>query len=56
MDSDVLVVSGIQRNLMDRLFGQSSNIAPAGMTHGTLVVYGASQPGRLRREIEQRLF
>jgi hypothetical protein len=54
-DSDVLVVSGIQRGLTDRLFGHTDPVT-AGTEHGTLVVYGASQPGRLRQAIERRLF
>jgi amino acid transporter len=55
-DSDVLVVSGVQRDLTDRLFGRGSDPVTAGTEHGTLVVYGASQPRRLRRAIERRLF
>ena len=54
-DSDVLVVSGVQRSLTDRLFGRSDP-ATAGVEHGTLVVYGESQPGRLRRTLERQLF
>lgn len=55
-DSDVLVVSGIQRDLTDRLFNRGSNPVTAGTEHGTLIVYGVSQPGRLRRAVERRLF
>ncbi|SDY73108.1 amino acid permease [Halopenitus persicus] len=55
-DSDVLVVSGIQRDLTDRLLGRGSDPVTAGTEHGTLVVYGASQPGRIRRVVERRLF
>jgi amino acid transporter len=55
-ESDVLIVSGVQRNLTNRLFGHSSDVVTAGTEHGTLVVYGASQPGRLRRAVERRLF
>jgi len=48
-------VSGVQRGLTDRLFG---HVPPAtvGSEHGTLVVYGESQPGRIRRAVERRLF
>jgi amino acid transporter len=55
-NSDVLVVGGIQRGLTDRLFGDVSNPVRAGTEHGTLVVYGANQPGRLRRMAERYLF
>jgi hypothetical protein len=55
-DSDVLVVSGVERGLMNRLFGGASNPVTAGTEHGTLVVYGANQPGRLRQAAEKRLF
>jgi amino acid transporter len=55
-DSDVLVVSGIQRGLTDRLFGGGSDPVEAGTEHGTLVIYGASRPGRLRGAVEKRLF
>jgi amino acid transporter len=54
--SDVLVVSGIQRGLTDRLFGGRPNPVEAGTEHGTLVIYGANRPGRLRRAVEKRLF
>jgi amino acid transporter len=53
--ADVLIVSGVQRNLTERLFSRGSDLV-SGRTHGTLVVYGADQPGRLRRAVEQRLF
>jgi len=55
-ESDVLVVSGIQRNLTERLFGHGSDPVTAGTEHGTLVIYGESQPGRIRRAVERRLF
>jgi amino acid transporter len=55
-DSDVLVVGGIQRGLTDRLFGDVSDPVRAGTEHGTLVVYGANRPGRLRRMVERYLF
>ncbi|WP_138006554.1 amino acid permease [Halalkalirubrum salinum] len=55
-DSDVLVVSGIQNDLTDRLFTRGSDPVTAGTEHGTLLVYGVSQPGRLRRAVERRLF
>nr|WP_235271257.1 universal stress protein [Halorubrum saccharovorum] len=55
-DSDVLVVSGIQRRLTNRLFSQGPNPVTAGTKHGTLVIYGVRQPGRLRGAIERRLF
>jgi amino acid transporter len=55
-NSDVLIVSGVQRNLTDRLFSRGSEIVTTGKKHGTLVVYDANQPGRLRRAVEQRLF
>jgi amino acid transporter len=54
-DSDVLVVSSVQRNLRNRLFGRVDPVT-AGSEHGTLVVYGESQPGRVRRVVERRLF
>ena len=54
-ESDVLIVSGVQRGLTDRLFGRASHVT-AGSKHGTLVVYGASQPGRVRGAIERQLF
>ncbi|WP_058367022.1 amino acid transporter [Haloparvum sedimenti] len=55
-DSDVLVVSGVQRDLTDRLFDRGPDPAAITTKHGTLVVYGAQQPGRLRRALERRLF
>jgi hypothetical protein len=55
-DSDVLVVSGVQRDLTDRLFDRGSDPVTAGTEHGTLVVYGTSRPGRLRRAVERWLF
>ena len=55
-DADVLVVNGVQRGLIDRLFARGSDPTTVGPEHGTLVVYGASQPGRLRRAVERRLF
>jgi amino acid transporter len=55
-DSDVLVVSGVQRGLTDRLFGGGTDPVEVGTEHGTLVVYGASQPGRIRGAVEKRLF
>ncbi|MXR51583.1 amino acid permease [Halovenus sp. WSH3] len=54
--SDVLIVSGVQRNLTERLFSRGSDIITTGRKHATLVVYGANKPGRLRRAVEQRLF
>jgi hypothetical protein len=54
-DSDVLVVSGVQRGLTDRLFGRVNPVT-AGSKHGTLVVYGESQPGRIRKAVERHLF
>jgi len=54
-DSDVLVVSGVQRSLTDRLFGRPHPVTVRN-GHGTLVVYGASQPGRFRGAIERHLF
>jgi hypothetical protein len=54
-NSDVLVVSGVQRGLTDRLFGRVNPVR-AGSKHGTLVVYGERQPGRIRGAIERRLF
>jgi hypothetical protein len=53
-DSDVHIVSGIQRGLTDRLFGYSP--ASAENEHGTLVVYGERQPGRIRTAVERYLF
>jgi len=55
-ESDVLVVSGSRRGLTDRLFGRGTAPADTGPPHGTLVVYGASRPGRLRQAVERRLF
>jgi amino acid transporter len=55
-DSDVLIVSGVQQALTERVFTRGKNPVTAGTEHGTLVVYGASQPGRLRRAVERRLF
>ena len=55
-NADVLVVSGVQRGLTDRVFSRGPNPIEAGTEHATLVVYGASQPGRLRRAVEKRLF
>ena len=54
-DSDLLVVSGVQRSLTDRLFGRTSPVGTE-HEHGTLVVYGESRPGRIRAAIEQHLF
>ena len=54
-ESDVLVVSGVQRGLTDRLFSRVTPVT-AGSKHGTLVVYGESQPGRLRGAVERHLF
>jgi hypothetical protein len=55
-DADVLVVSGWQPRLTDRLFGHVPDPVTAGTKHGTLVVHGAGRPGRLRRAVERRLF
>lgn len=55
-NSDILIVSGIQRNLVDRLVSRRSDPVTAGTEHGTLIVYGVSQPGQLRRAVERRLF
>jgi len=54
-DSDVLVVSGVQRGLTDRLFGRVNPVRIEN-EHGTLVVYGESQPGRIREAAERHLF
>jgi amino acid transporter len=54
-DSDVLVVSGVRRGLPDRLLGRITPVT-VGSEHGTLVVYGENQPGRIRGAIERRLF
>jgi len=54
-ESDVLVVSGVQRGLTDRLLSHVTPVT-AGSKHGTLVVYGESQPGRLRGAVERYLF
>ena len=54
--SDVLVVSGIQRGLTDRLFGRRTPATGVESGHGTLVVYGESQPGRIRKAAERHLF
>jgi len=54
-DSDVLVVSGVRRDLSDRLLGRGAPVTVES-EHGTLVVYGESQPGRIRGAIERRLF
>jgi amino acid transporter len=55
-ESGVLIVSGSQPSLTDRLFGQGPSPITAGTEHGTLVVYEERQPGRLRGMIERRLF
>ena len=55
-DSDVLTVSGTQGGPTDRLFGRGTDPVETGTAHGTFVVYGASQPGPLRRAVERRLF
>ena len=55
-ESDVLVVSGHDRGLTDRLLGRARDLIESDREHGTVVVHGASRPGRLRRAIEQRLF
>ncbi|PSP81784.1 amino acid transporter [Halobacteriales archaeon QS_4_69_225] len=54
--SDVLVVSGIQRGLTDRLFGRRTPATGVESGHGTLVVYGESRPGRIRKAAERHLF
>ncbi|PSQ18493.1 amino acid transporter [Halobacteriales archaeon QS_8_69_73] len=54
--SDVLVVSGIQRGLTDRLFGRRTPATGVESGHGTLVVYGESRPGRVRKAAERHLF
>ena len=54
--SDLLVASGTQHGLLDRLFDHLPSGSPASADHGTLLVYGKSSPGWLRRKLEQRLF
>ena len=54
-DSDVLVVSGVQRRLTDRLFGRVNPVT-VGTEHGTLVIYGENQPGQIRGAVERHLF
>lgn len=55
-ESDVLVISGVQRGPMNRLFGGSSDSVTTGTKHGTLVVYRTSRPRPLRDMLERRLF
>jgi hypothetical protein len=55
-ESDVLIVSGVQHGLMDRLFGGSSDPVTAGTEHSTFVVYRANRPRPLRDLLERRLF
>jgi hypothetical protein len=54
-DSDVLIVSGVQRGLIDLLFSRR-NLTTVKNEHGILVVYGESQPGRLHGAVERHLF
>ena len=54
--SDLLVASGTQHGLLDRLFDHLPSGSPASADHGTLLVYGKSSSGWLRRKLEQRLF
>jgi hypothetical protein len=54
-NSDVIVVSGVQRGLTDRLLGRASPVTIENK-HGTLVIYGESKPGRIRGAVERRLF
>jgi amino acid transporter len=55
-ESNLLVASGTQHGLLDRLFEHLPSDSPASADHGTLLVYGKSQPGWLRRKLEERLF
>jgi amino acid transporter len=55
-ESDVLVISGTRGGLTDRLFGHETDPVESGTAHGTFVVYGAGQPGRIRQAVERRLF
>ena len=49
---DVLVISGTRGSVRERLFGQQHSHA---VDNDTVVVYGATQPGPLRRRLEQEL-
>ncbi len=53
VDADLLVVSGTRRSVRDRLFGHRDHGAA---DCDTVVVYGADQPGPVRRALEERLF
>jgi amino acid transporter len=53
VDADLLVVSGTRPSVRDRVFGQRNHGAAE---TDTVVVYGADQPGPLRRVLRERLF
>ena len=55
-ESNLLVASGTQHGLLDRLFDHLPSESRKSADHGTLLVYGKSQPGWLRRKLEERLF
>ena len=52
-DGNVLVISGTRGSVRERLFGHRHGSHGSG--NDTVVVYGANQPGRLRRRLEQAL-
>jgi len=52
-EGDVLFISGTRGTVRERLFGYEGTGQTA--DSGTVVVYGASQPGPLRRRVEETL-
>jgi nucleotide-binding universal stress UspA family protein len=52
--ADLVVVSGSRGGLRERLLGHSTDELAG--RRNSVFVYGATQPGRLRRELESRLF
>jgi amino acid transporter len=55
-NADLVVVSGGDAGLRDRLLGHSREDVLRADGPGSLVVYGGTRPGRLQRELETRLF
>ncbi len=51
---DLLLISGYRGSVRDRLFGYRADGDP--VDSNTVTVYGANQPGRVRRRLEQTLF
>jgi len=54
-DADLVIVSGSRGGLRERLLGHVPDDLTGGR-HNSVVVYGAKQPGRFRRALENRLF